>query len=352
MIVADMASPISQIVYRRAIVRDVPLGHVPGVVIEAEDVPAAVVGVLRSEDVASLGGRYGERRTGRVELERISVRHTRGTTEIEVFNRGLHDVAGDTPRFQRVLRVCEAVRAACSRASGDEAPATVKDLLFEGGPTLSPSHQARILAAGAAAVPTLVEVLTRRELCWKDAPGGGYAPLHAARLLGEMRAPEAAAPMLRMLGITSWDEEIHHALLALLPHLGEAVVDPALDVLEQTEHPNLRRSVLAILSELGVDDDRVHGAFISVLDDEAELAARYLADNGDASVIPLLSRAFDRQPISKDGWVTRALIELRAAIEQLGGALTPEQVERFERVMAVERSWRASVGQQLKRTLP
>jgi hypothetical protein len=349
---ADVTFPIAQIVYRRAIVRDASVDHVPGVVIDAQDMPTAIAGVLRSEDVASLAGRYGERRMGRVELERITVRHARGTTEMEVFNRGLHDVAGDTPRFQRVLRVCEAVRAACSRASGDEAPTTVKDLLLEGRPTLSPSRQARILAAGAAAVPALVEVLTRRELCWKDAPGEGYAPLHAARLLGEMRAPEAAAPMLRMLGITSWDEEIHHTLLALLPHLGEAVVDPALDVLEASEHPNLRRSVLAILSELGIDDDRVRGAFTSLLDDEAELAARYLADHGEASVIPLLRRAFDRQPTSNDGWVIRALIELRAAIEHLGGALTPQQLERFERAMEVERSWRASVGRQLGKASP
>jgi hypothetical protein len=55
----------------------------------------------------------------------------------------------------------------------------------------------------------------------------------------------------------------------------------------------------------------------------------HLASYSDASVLPLLHAAFDRHPIVRgEVFANQALIELEAAIEDLGGELTPAQKDK------------------------
>ncbi len=56
-----------------------------------------------------------------------------------------------------------------------------------------------ILRRGREVVFLLIEVLEAPALAHGDAPGGGYAPIHAAKVLRDLEASEAIEPMLRVL---------------------------------------------------------------------------------------------------------------------------------------------------------
>ena len=65
----------------------------------------------------------------------------------------------------------------------------------------------------------------------------------------------------------------------------------------------------------------------------------HLASYGDTSALPLLHAAFDRHPIVRgEVFANQALIELKAAIENLGGELTPAQKDKVERGISARRA--------------
>ena len=170
-------------------------------------------------------------------------------------------------------------------------------------------------------------------------------PVHAARLLGDLGAAAAVVPMLSALASTSWAEILHDAILTSLPKIGAPVVEPALRLLAETDEQDVRGSVRSVLSQLGIRDERIRDALTAELEDDIGFAAMHLANYGDASVLPHLRAAFDREPISHErAFANQGLIELKDAIEHLGGKLTLKQQEKFEAAMEVERSMRGGAG--------
>jgi hypothetical protein len=219
-----------------------------------------------------------------------------------------------------------------------DAPA-IRRLLTKGHPTLAPAVCDRILSDAASAIPTLIEVLLDESLATENGPGRGYAPIHAARLLGDLAATEAIEPLLGRLADTTWDEILHDTIIQALPRIGAAVVEPALGLLAETDDPDVRHSVRAVLSEVGVRDDRIRDALVAELEVEPELGAMHLSSYGDASVLPLLHEAFSRHVIVRgEIFGNQALIEIEAAIEELGGTLTPAEKDKLERAMNARRS--------------
>jgi len=85
---------------------------------------------------------------------------------------------------------------------------------------------------------------TKIKLAVEDAPGDGYAPIHAARLLGELCATLAVEPMIKRLLETSFDDVLHNTLLFALPRLGASVVEPALRAHAETDVPDLTSALL------------------------------------------------------------------------------------------------------------
>jgi hypothetical protein len=76
--------------------------------------------------------------------------------------------------------------------------------------------------------------------------------------------------------------------------------------------------------------------------------ALYLAEYGDPQAIPALSQMFDALPVNdQDDSVVgnHVFVELRAAIEDLGGHLTPEQAAKAERADASRRRFAAQMEQ-------
>jgi hypothetical protein len=195
------------------------------------------------------------------------------------------------------------------------------------GPRLPNDLHRNILDLRATAVPALREILEDQELAVSKAPGGGCAPAHAARLLGELRAADAVEPMLRMLARTDWADILHDQIIQSLPEIGAAVVEPALRAYADYDTDNFRHDVCAVLAEAGVRDDRIFEILVDQLLADPSRAGN-LAIYGDERAVPHLLEALDRYEVveSESPLANHALIELRAAIEELGGTtLTTEQ---------------------------
>lgn len=229
-------------------------------------------------------------------------------------------------------------------------PAGLVALMVEAGDELPPALRVKILEAAPGVVAPLLALLQDATLLNRGAPGAGFAPIYAAELLGELRVPEAAEPLLSLLAQTGPEDIIHDVLIQQLQRLGEIVIEPALALYEQSEDPELRYSLRTILAELGVWDERIFVILCRELEENPELGAIHLVSYKDPAALRLLNRAFDRFELEQDrgAFSNRALIELKAAIERLGGQLSPAQEEKFRRGAAPRESARQELLDTLK----
>jgi hypothetical protein len=213
------------------------------------------------------------------------------------------------------------------------------------GERLPPDIRRDVIEADADVVPALIEILENRELSLEKAPGDGWAPAHAAHLLGELRAAAAVEPMLRVLAETDALDALHSAIVCSLPDIGEPAVEPALLAFNASERGDLRASLAAVLARTGVRDARILGVLLAQLEVEPEGAAGDLAEYGDEAALPALRSAFDRYELvdSESPLANHTLVELRAAIEDLGGILSPSQREKYERGMEAGDRWRRAM---------
>jgi hypothetical protein len=134
------------------------------------------------------------------------------------------------------------------------------------------------LALGAGAVPALLRILDDEVL-------EGWAPVHAVRLLGEMRIVEAIGPMLRALAETDTLDVLHDAILTSMPEIGEPVVEPALRAYSEDDDLAFRESVSSILARTGVLDDRIFAVLLEMLAISPSRAGD-LAQYGDDRALP------------------------------------------------------------------
>ena len=203
--------------------------------------------------------------------------------------------------------------------------------LLDAGYRLPDELRDNILALGQAAVPALLEIL---EDALSKSPVGGWGPGHAAQLLGELHATTATEPMLRVLaGTDANDRWLHDKIIWALPELGAAVTEPVLRAFATNADQKFRYSLGAVLAACQIHDDRIFEILIDQLRREPSLGAGSLAIYGDSRAVPHLLEALDRYTIVESGnpLANHALIELREAIEELGGTLTPEQQLKYRR---------------------
>lgn len=214
---------------------------------------------------------------------------------------------------------------------------------------LSRSKQ-EILALGAAAIPLLISILADEELIAAEHTTGGWAPIHAATLLGELHAEisviSAIPTMLGILHSTPWDTIVHDRVMVALAKLGALVVEPVLTTYAGvTATPpdspdvtaaDVRESLASVLASCGVRDERIYDLLASRFAAGLDPTGLDLSTYGDPRALPLLSRAYDAMPIVENdvAFANRDLLDLKEAIEVLGGELTVEQEAKFEIAMA------------------
>jgi HEAT repeat protein len=180
-------------------------------------------------------------------------------------------------------------------------------------------------------------MLTDEELQMEDGPGDGWAPVHAADLLGELQAPSAIEPMIRVLLEADPVSNLRNRVLLDLKACGEAAAEPILEAWTHASDPDDRNAFCEILCGLGVRSEAIFEALKRGFREHTQLGAMALAEYGDPRALPILGQELDDFEVV-DGAITpfdnQEVIELHAAIEQLGGELTPSQNEKLELVRA------------------
>jgi hypothetical protein len=160
-------------------------------------------------------------------------------------------------------------------------------------------------------VPELLRMAADPQL--NDAPSGDprvYAPLHAWRALGLLRAPQAAAPLVELL-VRYDDDTAREDLPRVLGMIGEAAVEPARALLADESAELFARVAAAhALGQIGQRHsalrDRAVGLLIDQLIDWSEqdetlnaFLIDYLVELGASEAAPLMEAAFAARAVDE-----------------------------------------------------
>jgi HEAT repeat protein len=199
--------------------------------------------------------------------------------------------------------------------------------LLEAGAEMPTDVREELVRHGTDAVEPVLRLVEDRSFWSFEAPGKGWAPVHAAEVLCEVADPRVVDPLLEALAESESGDCLHEVLMRSLPKLGENLVESALAAYHDTEDDDYRFVLVVLLSELGVRDRRIFDVLVAGVRRNPDRCADALATYGDEAGLPVLHEVLDSFELreSPNPFANHALIELRAAIESLGGVLTEEQ---------------------------
>ena len=223
--------------------------------------------------------------------------------------------------------------------------------LLEVGEVLPEEVKAEILAAAPECVPDLVRVLANKELHRKDGPGEGWAPIHAAALLRELKPAEAVADMIQVVRDLAPEAMLRGRLLYAIRACGEGAVGPVIAAYDAAENADERADFCQILCGLEVKSEAVWDVLRRAFEESVHLGAMAFADYGDPRALPLLSQALDDYEVIEETtspFDNQVAIHILGAIEGLGGEATPAQQEKLDKVRRLRESNRPMMDAILK----
>jgi hypothetical protein len=126
---------------------------------------------------------------------------------------------------------------------------------------------------------------------------------------------------------------------AALRTLGPAALEGCLAACALTTDAAFRDRLAGVMSRCGVHDERLYACLVETPQRTPELGANYLAEYGEVRALDVLAHTFDTLPLHDEALplANHVFIELRAAIEDLGGQLTAAQHRKFEAAAAARR---------------
>jgi SEC-C motif len=220
--------------------------------------------------------------------------------------------------------------------------ALVRELRAQEG-ALPEALRRQCVAAGAAMVPALIALLEAGLADDQAEPEG--ALFHAVDLLGALGDARAVPILLRCLAHDDLFDGLAPQASAALRTLGPAALEGGLAAYAMTTDEAFRDRLAGVLSRCGVHDERIYACLVETLQRTPELGANYLAEYGEARALGVLAHTFDTLPLRDEAspLANHVFIELRAAIEDLGGQLTAAQHQKFEAADAARRRWVAQL---------
>jgi SEC-C motif len=219
-------------------------------------------------------------------------------------------------------------------------PASPQELVqhlrgYEGG--LPEAVRQPLVAAGTTLVPALITLV--EDALADDQSDLGWAPLHALDLLGALGDARALPVLLRCLDLEDeLDLRVEQAEAALRA-LGASVLEDCVVAYATSPQDAFRDRLAGVMSQWGFHDERIYAALLDTLQRTPELGANYLVDYGDPRALEVLAQTFEALPIraGDNPLANRVFIELRCAIEDLGGHLTAAQQHKFAQADAARR---------------
>ncbi len=199
-------------------------------------------------------------------------------------------------------------------------------MLFEEGEHLSDATYQQLVEFGERVVPRLIEILETRDYWDETAPGQGWAPIYAARILGDIGAPEALEPMYEALADCEPEAVLDIALTRAIQKFDEAAVDAGLEVLKRRGDAFLA-DLACVFADLGVRDEQIFQVILKNFVQDPYLGAENLAAYGDPdgldALFPMLERYLQGGLENPDD--VEEAVQVADAIEALGGELSDQQ---------------------------
>jgi hypothetical protein len=226
--------------------------------------------------------------------------------------------------------------------------------LFTVGERLPRSLRQEIVERAEEAEPLLIAIVDDDSVYPEESRGEGYAPLHALKLLGEIKSTAAIPSMLRVVSASDHLDMAYSQAIHALRSLGENLLEPGLAAHAATADQKLREALAEALAGIAIRDERIFDLLVDLLPRNLTLGAMFLLDYGDQRALPHLCRALDDYVFVKADTplANQDVIELCAAIERFGGQLTESQQRKLRRVRAVGDRFRAAFDHLLPDDVP
>jgi hypothetical protein len=184
------------------------------------------------------------------------------------------------------------------------------DELFAAGERPPRKLMEEIIALPEETVPLLIDIVRDESLQFFEAKGGGWAPIHAMRLLGEVGAEEGIEALLGLLGQES--DYLYEETPVALAMIGPPAVKPLMDFARDytndlyarinachaltymvARYPEQREVVVSFLrEELGGDGEDAPDYYAFIV--------AYLCDLVVEEARPDIEQAFERGIISTE----------------------------------------------------
>ncbi len=229
------------------------------------------------------------------------------------------------------------------KATGPASPQELVRRLrgYEGG--LPGAVRRPLVAAGATMVPALITLV--EDALADDQSDLGGAPRQAIDRLGALGDARALPVLLRCLDLEDeLDLRVEQAEVALRA-LGARALEGCVAVYAASPRHAFRDRLAGVMSQWGLHDERLYAVLLDTLQRTPKLGANYLVDYGDARALDVLAQTFETLPIraGDNPLANRVFIELRCAIEELGGHLTAAQQHKFAQADAARRRFVAQL---------
>ncbi len=185
-----------------------------------------------------------------------------------------------------------------------------------------------------AARELLLKLVDDTSLRSSDSLGRGEIPIIAAEFLSELSQPEIIAPLLELLLTLDDADDLFDSVWDALHNMGPALLEPTLAFIAKPDS-HLRRGEIgaALLGDSGLQNEQIYQVLIDKLSHSPMMLAIYLGDYGDKRALPHLYQALNARTMDDphDEYEAEIVNELAGAIHDLGGVLTDEQEELYQR---------------------